>query len=239
MRYFLTSSLCLYEKPEIDPSNGLIERLRAALPMPIRGLFVCSDPAAHEATVYFGNEIKEGFLNAGFAVESYAFLDGQNADRAEELIRDANLIVLAGGHVPTQNRFFQSIGLRTLLKDFSGTLIGISAGSMNCAETVYAQPEEPGEAIDPRYQRFLPGLGITKHMLLPHYQAYQNYVLDGLRVYEDITYADSFGRCFWAISDGGYLYGDGTGEWLYGEAYRIEDGTLTPVLHGGEALKIL
>lgn len=30
---------------------------------------------------------------------------------------------------------------------------------MNCADTVYAQPEEPGEAVDPDYQRFIPGLG--------------------------------------------------------------------------------
>jgi len=31
---------------------------------------------------------------------------------------------------------------------------------MNCADTVYAQPEEPGEAVDPDYQRFIPGLGL-------------------------------------------------------------------------------
>ena len=33
---------------------------------------------------------------------------------------------------------------------------------MNCAETVYAQPELEGESMDPEYQRFLPGFGITK-----------------------------------------------------------------------------
>lgn len=238
MRYFLTSSLCFYGKPEIDPSNGLMERLHAALPDPIRGLLICSDPNAHERTVFFGNEIKAGFENAGFSVASYEFLDGQNADRAKELLDRSNLIVLSGGHVPTQNRFFKQIRLKELLKTFDGTLIGISAGSMNCAKIVYAQPEEPGEAIDPSYVRFLPGLGLTETILLPHYQAYRDDILDGLRVYEDITYPDSYGRCFYAIEDGGYLYGDGMGEWLFGAAYRIENGTLTPVLHGGESLRI-
>lgn len=39
------------------------------------------------------------------------------------------------------------------LQDWDGLLIAWSAGSMNCAEMVYAGPELPGEAIDPNYQR--------------------------------------------------------------------------------------
>ncbi len=33
---------------------------------------------------------------------------------------------------------------------------------MNCAEMVCAGPELPGEAIDPKFQRWISGLGITK-----------------------------------------------------------------------------
>lgn len=39
------------------------------------------------------------------------------------------------------------------LQDWDGLLIAWSAGSMNCAEMVYAGPELPGEAINPNYQR--------------------------------------------------------------------------------------
>ena len=84
------------------------------------------------------------------------------------LVKAAGLIVLAGGHVPTQNAFLCQCGLKEAMKTFDGVVIGISAGSMNCAETVYAQPEEPGEAISKTYRRFLPGLGLTNTMLLPH-----------------------------------------------------------------------
>ena len=71
-------------------------------------------------------------------------LDSRNADDAAELVAQSGVILLSGGHVPTENAFFASMDLRDLLADFDGVIIGISAGSMNCADTVYAQPEEPG-----------------------------------------------------------------------------------------------
>ena len=66
-----------------------------------------------------------------------------------------DVIFLGGGHVPTQNAFFHRIGLREKIRNFDGIVIGISAGSMNSADVVYAQPELPGEAADESYQRFL------------------------------------------------------------------------------------
>ena len=156
-------------------------------------------------------------------------MDRRNEHQASELIRDSGLIILAGGHVPTQNRFFSRIGLRALLKDYNGILIGISAGSMNSAETVYAQPERDGEAIDPAYQRFLPGLGLTKTMLLPHYQENKDDILDGQRVYEDIAFSDSYGRVIYAIPDGSYLFIKNGKEELRGEAYRISEGKMSQI----------
>ena len=234
MQAFLTSHLCFYNTPEIDPNNGLIERLRAALPDPFSTVFVCSNPYAHERTVFFAGEIEQGFSNAGFSPRPFAVLDAQNEAKARELIRAADCVVLGGGHVPTQNAFLERIGLKAILQDFDGVLIGISAGTMNSAETVYAQPEEPGEATDPAYRRFLNGPGLTTVMLLPHYPAYRNDVVDGLRVYEDVTYPDSFGRRFYAVPDGSYLHIDGAAQWLCGEAYRIEDGVIEQVLSDGE-----
>ena len=106
------------------------------------------------------------------------------------------------------------------------------------AELVYAQPEREGEAADPSYQRFLPGLGLTKTMLLPHLQEVRDDVLDGLRLFEDITFADRFGRSFYAIPDGSYLLvGDGREE-LRGEAWLIKDGVMTQASREGEILRL-
>ena len=226
---FLTSATTIPCTNTLNPANGFLDALRQRFPKDCRALFVCSDPDHSDVTDYYAAETKAGFEEAGFAFASFDVLDGRNAAETNALVAGSDCIILAGGHVPTQNRFFQRIGLKDALRGFGGILITISAGTMNCAETVYAQPEEPGEATDPAYRRFLPGLGLTETMLLPHYQAYKDYTVDGLRVYEDITYADSFGRTFVAIPDGSYLLIENGVETLHGEAFAIRDGVLTKI----------
>ena len=235
---FLTSRTDIPDTGEMNPANGLINELNRYWPERCRALQICSDPDSWDRTDFYASVLKESFENAGFRFESYRTLDGRNAEQAAELVKDSSLLILSGGHVPTQNGFFQSIGLRGLLKDFSGVVIGISAGSMNSADTVYAQPEEEGEGTDPSYERFLTGLGLTKTMLLPHYQEVKDDILDGLRVFEDITYPDSMGRTFYAIPDGSYLFAGNGREELRGEAYRIKDGTIACIAGDGDTVQL-
>ena len=166
---FLTSSPMTRGTGEIDPSNGFLEELTRALPKRRRMLFVCSDPESFDATDRFASELLRALEGAGLGFGSMAVLDGRNEFLAPELVRKADLIVLAGGHVPTQNAFFRRIGLRELLRSRDGAVLGISAGTMNSAKEVYAQPELPGEAVDPDFVRFLPGLGLTRVRVVPHY----------------------------------------------------------------------
>jgi dipeptidase E len=105
---------------------------------------------------------------------------------------------------------------------------------MNCARIVYAQPEMPGEAIDPSFERFIPGLGLTEFNILPHYNAVKNDVIDGLRLFEDIACADSIGHTFYAISDGSYLLQTDDHAVLCGEAYRISGGEIVQISTDGE-----
>ena len=229
MTYFLTSSPFGVGSPYLNPANGFIEKLREALVSPCAAVFVCSDPNRYGFTDHIALDMKKALEAAGFAFSSFDILDGRNIAQTAALVKAAGLIVLAGGHVPTQNAFLRQCGLKDAMQSFDGVAIGISAGSMNCAETVYAQPEEPGEAISKTYRRFLPGLGITNTMLLPHYQMVKNYTLDGMRLFEDITYADSKGHVFYALPDGSFLLGKDGREALYGEAYEIRDGNLRQV----------
>ena len=226
---FLTSSPIIPGTELLNPENSFVDELYRCFYKDSRVLFICSDPDLYDKTDFFANVIKEIFENAGFSFGSFSILDSRNEQRAEELIANSDLIILAGGHVPTQNRFFSRIGLRELLKDYTGILIGISAGSMNSAEIVYAQPEREGETVDPSYRRFLPGLGLTKTMLLPHYQENKEDILDGQRVYEDIAFSDSYGRVFYAIPDGSYLLIKNGKEELRGEAYRISEGRMSQI----------
>ena len=229
MTYFLTSSPCLPDSPSLNPANGFVDELRKALPGPCSALFIASDPDNPEHTYRFYNDMPGSFAEIGVPFTRTDVLIRENQDRCGELIANADVIFLCGGHVPTQNRFFQDIALRERLAGWDGVVVGVSAGSMNAANLVYVQPEEPGEAVDPNFRRYLPGLGLTGHMILPHYQREKDGWLDGMRLYEDITYPDSMGRRFHAMVDGTYLLGRDGREELRGEAYLVADGVLTQI----------
>lgn len=239
MTAFITSSPFRedVDRPTFSNANGFVDRIRAALPEYPRCLYICSDPDRHDLNCRFGADIFMAFANAGIHFESYNVLDGSNEAYAPELVASSNFIMLAGGHVPTQNAFFQRIDLHGLLEGYPGVVMGISAGSMNCAHTVYAQPEEPGESA-PEFQRYLPGLGLTRVNILPHYQKVKNDILDGQRLFEDITYADSWGRSFIALPDFSYVLSDSQQELVCGEAYRIRDGILEKLTDHGETLDL-
>ena len=156
-------------------------------------------------TCRFAAETTGAFVEAGIPFSGYQVLDGTTARHAYAMICRSDLILLSGGHVPTQNAFFRKIRLKHMLRNYQGVVVGISAGSMNMAETVYVQPEAPGESA-PEFQRFTPGLGLTWVNICPHYQKVKNMILDDLRLFEDITYTDSMGHCFFALPDNSYFY---------------------------------
>ena len=235
---FLTSRMDDPETRGLNAANRFREEFLRRCPDRCRALNVCSDPDGRDVTDYYAGLTRKMLEGAGLSFTRFTVLDGRNAGAAAELVRDSDLLILSGGHVPTQNRFFERIGLRGLLKGYGGIVAGISAGSMNSADTVYAHPEEEGEAVDPAYRRFLPGLGLTRTNLLPHYQENRDDVLDGLRIYEDIAYPDSMGRTFYAIPDGSWLFIEDGREELRGEAYRRRDGALTRIASDGDIVSL-
>lgn len=109
---------------------------------------------------------------------------------------------------------------------------------MNCADNVYAGPELEGEAIDPFYERWITGLGLTDINIFPHFQSLEGDFLDGLRLIKDITYADSIGHEIIALNDGSYIMLEDGKATLYGEAYMIKDGQQRQICKDGEYLSL-
>ena len=232
---FLTSSPCIYGAPRaiLNPENGFVDNLFSCLPKHPRCLFICSAPDDPGFTDRVSEEMAAAFEEAGMTFATLAKLDRRNQEASKMLIWQSDFIILSGGHVPTQNAFFQEIDLKKLLKNYQGVVLGISAGTMNAAERVYVQPEEQGESV-PEFQRFLPGLGITTVNVLPHYQQVKDYFLDGKRLFEDVTFADSFGECFYVFVDGTYLLIEDGCTTLYGEALLLRDGCMTQISESGD-----
>ena len=237
MVLFVTSSPYVNDADRaiLSTGNGFIDHIREVLPPYPRALFIAADPENREDTCRFGADTVAAFCEAGIPFQSYHILDGFNAEDAEFLIGNSDLVLLSGGHVPTQNDFFHATHLRELLAGFPGVVVGISAGSMNCADVVYVQPEEPGES-SPDFPRWADGLGLTGVNILPHYQKVKDVMLDGLRRFEDITYPDSMGNTFFALPDGSYFYQDEQCLLLCGEGYRLKDGILEQLTRDGDVL---
>ena len=213
----------------IDDKNQLIENLNRYWKADAGCLLICAAPSQADQNDEMRAHMMDALTQSGFPFRTFDLWDDRTEDFSQAALCSYDVLFLGGGHVPTQNAFFRKIQLREKLRKFDGVVIGISAGSMNSAELVYAQPELPGEATDPNYARFLEGLGLVRINLLPHYQMIKDAVLDGQRVFEDITYADSMGREFIAIPDGSYLLSEQGTAAVYGEAYRIADGAMEKI----------
>ena len=183
---------------QLSTENGLLDSLQKHWKDNSKVLIISADADNIEVNDSIRNIFAASFPMSGLSIGQMHICDKRNEKLAEK-IADYDVLTLAGGHVPTQNEFFKRIRLKERMNEFDGILIGISAGTMNSAEIVYAQPELEGESIDEEYERFLTGLGITKLMILPHYQDIKDDILDGKRLFEDITYPDSFGREFYAL----------------------------------------
>ena len=242
MKIILTSSLGGSTKVNgkrvpstLIEENGLLDRIKSIWKENARVMLICASPDNYVVNDSVYSCLKEAFPMSGLSLSSLEMCDDRNEEIIERL-DGMDAIILAGGHVPTQNAFMKKIDLKERIKGYRGIVIAWSAGSMNCAEIVYAGPELEGEATDPNYQRWIPGLGLTKVNIFPHFQALKEEVLDGLRLIEDITYADSMGHDILALNDGSYIVIDNGVEALYGEAYSIKDGCLKQICRNGESI---
>ena len=222
----------------IDDKNDFYVNLKMRWKENARCLMITAFPDNAAANDQMCGFFKDTFNYRGLSMETLDLWDDRTKEYSKEVLESYDVIFLGGGHVPTQNAFFERIGLRHKIRDFAGIIIGISAGTMNSADVVYAQPEMPGESVDPTYQRFILGLGLTTTNILPHYQMVKDYELDGKRLFEDITYEDSLGHEFIALCDGSYLLIEDGVETIYGEAYRIVDGQLSLICSEDEMTKI-
>ena len=227
-------------RPELlSNKNHFVDRLKGDWKPHSKCVLIASEPDDTKFNSAMAKTYLECFNRSGLSMDSIDVLDRREPKTVEILDR-FDVVILAGGHVPTENAWFHQIKLREHLQHFRGIVIGISAGTMNCAEVVYAQPEEEGEAVNPHYQRFLEGLGLTKTKVIPHYNQTIDAVLDGKRLYQDITFPDSMGESFYCLTDGAYIRKDTKTkkEMLYGEAYLISDGEIGMISKTGGEFEI-
>lgn len=235
MKVILTSDIMSNDKRQLNSLNGFVDKIHEYVD-DINCLYIPSDPYRKFLTNTISSHHKRAFKKSGFTVKSWDVFSLFQKNILKKLISNANIIILAGGHVPTQNKFFHDIKLKQYIKDYKGLVIGISAGSMNSATEVYAQPEKLGEVESEHYNRFLEGLAITDITVLPHYKDIKYERLDNQRIMEDVTLPDSYGRKFYAIEDGAYIVPNENK--IYGNCYVIKDGKIKKICNTGQSVNL-
>lgn len=214
---------------KLDDSLGFLTKLRDSLRGRRLMLYISSTPDHNEKVYAWFCATIQALAAEGIRFDENILINGENADSLTSLMPHTDAVFLSGGHLPTQNQFFRQIGLSKILQAYAGTIVAQSAGSMNCAGTAYICPELPGESIDPSFERFRPGLGLTNINIVPHYNVNHGLMLDGKRFYEDIIRPDTFRLPIYVLPDGSYFHiHEGIAE-AFGEMYLFRQGVFTSV----------
>ncbi len=222
----------------LNPANDFVTLLRGELQRPIRCAMVSSYPDDVTITDRMAWEIRECFERAHLAFSHFEVIDRRTQRYAPRIIRRSNFVILCAGHVPTETEFFHDIHLRELLEGYKGVVMGISAGSMNCAERVYAPPELPGEGRDADYPRYYEGLGLTDVNIMPHFQQMRRARIDGQRLVRDLMTPDSYDHPIYCIPDGSFFMVKNGVTTLHGEAFKYYKGHLRHINSNGEQRRL-
>ena len=241
----LTSCLDLYSRDEnrnriahpITNDNGIVDILKSRIKKFDNFLFVASVENNPQATDVYANVTFESF-DLTLPFKKYTVLDIRTRDNAKELVENADLIFLCGGYVPSQNKFFNNIKLKELLKNTNAVVCGGSAGSMNCADIVYCPPELDGESLDKNFIRYLEGLNLTNLNIMPHYDARRDDILDGKKYFQEIILPDSFKTKMLVLNDGSFVVQENGNQTVYGESYIFENGQITKICENNKKLNL-
>ena len=221
-----------------DNSNHFVDRLKEAVPTIKNLAFVASDPDGFEKTQLNASLMVESLNLDGFGVENLTVIDHRFEGDIARAIMEADVVFLAGGNVPTQNKYFKEINLKSIIEKYDGVVIGMSAGSMNCSKKVYAQPEEDEEFDDKGFQRIIDGLGLVDFAVMPHMNT-ADYVDElGHPTVWEMCIEDSYFIPHYGICDYGFIeVKDGKAE-AYGKTYFINNGECTTICQDNEHVSI-
>lgn len=100
-------------------------------------VFVASEfDIIYEKTDWYCNHFLKMFSDCGITFESVTVIDSRiSRETAQDTVKNADVIWLAGGDTPTQFSYLESYGLVPCIREQKGVIIGMSAGSINMAKT--------------------------------------------------------------------------------------------------------
>lgn len=211
----------------MNNENGIVDLLNNILKKRQKVVFVCSDlNSTPDSVENYVRIFFDSMKMVGIEFNEYCVLDGTKIDKAEEYIKNADLVFLCGGDTYNQNLLFEKIGLRELLSNHSGVILGQSAGAINMATHCFNSPED----LEDSEPVFFEGLGLTDINIEPHF-VYDNSKFNEKEIYQRKAIIDeSYNRPIYGQCDGSHVFiDDNNVATIYGQTYLIMNGNIEKI----------
>ena len=117
-----------------DDFKGL---LKAYIQTGMKFAFVASEfENLHDKTDWYCRHFLDMFSDTGITYSRADIIDGRmSGETAQDTVRNADMVWLAGGDTPKQYAYLEAYGLTSCIREHKGVIIGMSAGSINMAKT--------------------------------------------------------------------------------------------------------
>ena len=129
-------------------------------------VFVASEfENIYEKTDWYCNYFLKMFSDCGITFKSVKVIDGRvSKEAAQDMVRNADILWLAGGDTPKQFTYLESYGLIACIREQKGVIVGMSAGSINMTKTAVCTLTCEHDEL-----KIYEALGLVEFSVEPHF----------------------------------------------------------------------
>ena len=170
----------------------------------------------YEKTDWYCNYFLKMFSDCGITFKSIKVIDNRiSKENAEDIVRNADVLWLAGGDTPKQFAYFEDYGLIKLIREHKGVIIGMSAGAINMTKTAICTLTCGHNEL-----KIYEGLGLVDFSVEPHFDK-DNITDELLAISKEYPF---YGIC----DDGAIICTDGE-MLICGDVFYIDNGQINKV----------
>ncbi|MDD2431548.1 MAG: Type 1 glutamine amidotransferase-like domain-containing protein [Firmicutes bacterium] len=170
----------------------------------------------HEKTDWYCNHFLRMFADCKITFSSVNVIDGRMPkETAQKLVRNADVIWLAGGDTPTQFACLKSYELISSIREQKGVVLGMSAGAINMAKKAVCTVTCGHKEL-----KIYEALGLVDFSVEPHF--------DNTNITEELLEVSKEYPLYGILDDSAIICTEGNILYV-GDVFLIENRTVTKV----------
>ena len=232
-KLFLTSNIWgikkdndTYTPTKFSEKNNFLVNLKSEFTWDKKFVLISSNPNDYKWNDLFLELDTKALEYSWLSFKEYQVLDNRTRGNIKNILNQASLILLAGGNTYEQNLFFHEINLGNYLINLDCPIVWISAGAMNCSNSVFNTSEIIKNSDLPL---LLEGLGLSKVSIEPHFEKKR----ENPEIM-NILLQESYTRKIYGLRDGSYIFNNK----IYGRCEVIENGEIRPICNGNQEMPL-